>query len=1068
MSSLYVNGETGQVGIGTSQPSNLLHVEVNGNTPGNVEIMTRIENVEFPPVATSNVGFVADYGDMVASIDGGQVVLAPPREYPPAALNAGTTTLATTYGSGAYIASAVSIITNYDAYKAFNRFTTTNDAWAGAGAYNTLGTVYISAGTTSTTAGAKAGDWLQIQLPSAIVLNSYKLTSSYSLVNTPTRWLILGSNNTAANWDIVDATYETVSVAWPFTYQIQTFSVSSATAYLYYRIVVLQINGATNGQNAIIGEWTLLEKYSQSSSSLEFPPLSFTTNSLLVPAGPYYGSGLYHASASSSYGTILGTDNPWNAFDKNLLAGGGWSALLSTLYTGAGGAYTGFASTIDVNGVAYSGEWLQLSLPVSIVPKSYSIISASDTARYIIEFTIFGSMDGMRWIPLQSTTGLASWGATATKTFTLSIVATYSHFRIAITKAGNTYLQISEWRLFGDITSSYPKYKCILPASSTTVTNGSTYGAGTYSVYANTISNWTFSNQTTPAALVDKSTIVGWQSSSNIYNNIADAPALATPSIYFQLPDVITLKNYSLTARSATLTEVPTKWNLYGSNLSSVGAGWSTLDSRTAATTQVVTPQSFTPLNVTAPYNLFRFDLLQNASATPAPISLAELKLTGSKPTSERRLVVASDGRVGINTSVAGLNNDAALTVAGNLSVTDINVTGIIGDPILQTGPYVTFDGSTANRDKFLAWMQYVTSARYRYNFGPTVLKNSLWNVGTNVDLYDNYTYSTISGKSGTANYWYYGGVAVPGNKVVFVPHNASTVLVFNALTNSFVEYATTLAAGANNYWGGALTYDNRVVFAPRAVASVGIFNPVTNTFSSVGIPAVGSTTDRYFGAIATLDKRIVFVPASATSVGVFDPQTETFTTYGTLPATALKFCGGVLLPNNKIVFVPSSSTSIGIFDIPTNTYSSITPASPTLPGSSAFYGGVFMKNGHVLFIPYTVAYFGVYNPFTNTYYTISPANSPTTGYIGGVTLPDGRVFLCPHVATSFGFFNPDDNTYASMAGTPTAYIGANLISDGRIILVQAYSTTIGILTPTQATRAPPLELCYHPCFNKF
>jgi hypothetical protein len=503
--------------------------------------------------------------------------------------------------------------------------------------------------------------------------------------------------------------------------------------------------------------------------------------------------------------------------------------------------------------------------------------------------------------------------------------------------------------------------------------------------------------------------------------------------------------------------------------LSSTGAGWSTLDSRTAATTQVTTPQSFTPLNVTAPYNLFRFDLLQNASATPAPISLAELKLTGSKPTSERRLVIASDGRVGINTSVAGLNNDAALTVAGNLSVADIYVTGIIGDPILQTGPYVTFDGSTANRDKFLAWMQYVTSARYRYNFGPTVLKNSWWSVGTNVDVYETYIYSTIAGKGGAANFWYYGGVTVPGNKVVFAPHNSSTVLVFNALTNSINEYTTPLPVGGNNHWGGVLTHDNRVVFAPRAVGAVGIFNTVTNTYSSVGIPAVGSTSDRYWGAVAAPDKRVVFVPASATSVGVFDTQTETFSTYGTLPATTLKFCGGVLLPNNKIVFVPNASTSIGIFDIATNTYSSITPTSPALPGGTAFYGGVLMKNGHVLFVPLSATYFGIFNPFTNTYYTISTTISPGS-FVGGLSLPDGRIFLCPNSTTSFGFFNPDDNTYATMAGAPggAAYYGANLLGDGRIILVQAQSTVIGILTPTQVTRSPPPELVYHPCFNKF
>ena len=1061
MSSLYVNGETGQVGIGTSDPSNLLHVEVNGNTPGNVEIMTRIENVEFPPVATSNVGFVADYGDMVASIDSisNGIVEFPPPTYPFTA-NSMTITGAT-YGNGAYVASVSSRDSDitYDGWKVFNKTTTnSSDAWVtGSTTYSGTTGVAIS-GTTTVSGTTRTGSWVQLQVPSSIIISFYQLAPRTTQLSTaPSSWCFAGSLD-GITWNLIDERSGNLQSTWIEKAYLTFNAAGNVTPYSYYRLIITSL--VNNGSQGTLGEFKLFANVLLPIIR-EYPPAGLTDYSSYQLS--HYGAGYYNVSSS----TIWGTENSiWQAFDK---LQGNIAAVSGSTYT-ANVAYSGTVRTLSIANVSYSGEWIQIKLPNPIILRSYSITPQAGPANVPLTFYILASTNGSNgsWIELDSK--VVTWPNINTQYWTITPYnSMFSYFRIICNISNATTFSLGDWRLYGDATSSYPKYKCALPASSTTVTNGSTYGAGTYSVYANTISNWTFSNQTTPSALVDKNTLVGWQSSSNIYTNLTDAPALATPSIYFQLPDVITLTGYTLSARSATLTEVPTKWNLYGSNLSSVGAGWSTLDSRTAATTQVATPQSFTPLNVTAPYNLFRFDLLQNASSTPAPISLAELKLTGSKPTSERRLVIASDGRVGINTSVAGLNNDAALTVAGDLAVTDIYVTGIIGDPILQTGPYVAFDGSAANRDKFLAWMQYVTSARYRYNFGPTVLKNSWWNVGTNVDLYDTYTYSTVAGKSGTANYWYYGGVTIPGKKVVFVPHNASTVLVFNALTNSFVEYATTLAGG-NNYWGGALTYDNRVVFAPRAAASVGIFNPVTNTFSSVGIPAVGSTADRYYGAIATPDKRIIFVPASATTVGVFDPQTEIFTTYGSLPATTSKYSGGVLLPNNKIVFVPNTSTSIGIFDIATNTYSTITPVSPALPGANTFNGGVLMKNGHVLFIPTSVTYFGVFNPFSNTYYTISPANSPTIGYITGLLLSDGRVFLCPYSASTFGFFNPDDNTYTSLAGAPSggAYIGANLLVDGRIILTQAQTTTIGILTPTQLTRSPPPELVYHPCFNKF
>jgi len=870
MSSLYVNGETGQVGIGTSDPSNLLHVEVNGNTPGNVEIMTRIENVEFPPVATSNVGFVADYGDVVASIDVASSTSLV--EFPPTALNsldvtAGPTNLqvvGSSYGNGTYVVSADSIYSSlYQPWKVFNDVTT--DYWvAGSSRYFTTSPYAAKEGYASTTVSNTLynGSYLQIQMPNSIILQSYQIMATDG---APNAWVIAGSAN-GVSWSLIDS--RLAITGWS-SGVFKAFSVSNnRTSYAYYRIIVLNL-----------------------------------------------------------------VDN-WNT------------------------------------------------------------------------------------------------------------------------------VVLTEMRLFGDAVSShYPKYKCNLQASSATVANGSTYGAGVYSVFSNSISKWMFLNETTPAALVDKNTLVGWQSSSNIYTSLADAPALATPSIYFQLPDVITLTGYTLTARSATLTEVPTKWNLYGSNLSSVGAGWSTLDSRTAATTQIATPQTFTPLNVTAPYNLFRFDLLQNASATPAPISLAELKLTGSKPTSERRLVIAGDGRVGINTSVAGLNNDAALTVAGDLAVTDIYVAGIIGDPILQTGPYVTFDGSAANRDKFLAWMQYVTSPRYRCNFGPTVLKTSTWwNTSSKAEVYDSLTYSTVAA-SGVASYAYFGGVLLPDGRVVFCPAVATTVGLFNPATNAY----TTVAAGApggSAYFGGVLLPDGRVVFIPHNATTIGLFNPTTNAYTTIAGAPGGAA---YIGGVLLPDGRVVFVPFNATTIGLFNPATNAYTTIAGAPGSNA-YLGGVLLPDGRVVFIPHNATTIGLFNPTTNAYTTIAGA----PGGYAYSGGVLLPDGRVVFVPHNATTIGLFNPATNAYTTI--AGAPGNGaYCGGVILSDGRVIFVPRNVTTIGLFNPVTNTYTTFAGAPgtDAYFGGVLLPDGRVVFVPTNTATVGILNTNQSLRAPPLELCYHPCFNK-
>lgn len=700
-------------------------------------------------------------------------------------------------------------------------------------------------------------------------------------------------------------------------------------------------------------------------------------------------------------------------------------------------------------------------MPNSIILQSYQIMATDGAPN---AWVIAGSANGVSWSLIDSRLAITGWSSGVFKAFSVSNNRTsYAYYRIIVLNLVDNWntVVLTEMRLFGDAVSShYPKYKCNLQASSATVANGSTYGAGVYSVFSNSISKWMFLNETTPAALVDKSTITGWQSSSNIYTNLTDAPALATPSIYFQLPDVITLTGYTLTARSATLTEVPTKWNLYGSNLSSIGAGWSTLDSRTAATTQVTTPQSFTPLNVTAPYNLFRFDLLRNASATPAPISLAELKLTGSKPTSERRLVIAGDGRVGINTSVAGLNNDAALTIAGNLSVADINVTGIIGDPILQTGPYVAFDGSATNRDKFLAWMQYVTSPRYRYNFGPTVLKTSTWwNASSKAEVYDSLTYTTVAA-SGVASFAYIGGVLLPDGRVVFVPHNATTIGIFNPATNTYSTVAGAPGSGAHT--GGVLLPDGRVVFVPASAATIGIFNPATNAYSTIA-GAPGSFA--YAGGVLLPDGRVVFVPYNATTIGLFNPATNAYTTIAAGAPGGAAYYGGILLPDGRVVFVPHNATAIGLFNPATNAYTTIAGA----PGSSAYTGGVLLPDGRVIFVPTNGTAIGLFNPVTNAYTTI--AGTPGgNAYQGGVLLPDGRVVFVPRNATTIGLFNPVTDVYTTIAGAPgsNAYIGGVLLPDGRVVFVPASVATIGILSTSQSTRAPPLELCYHPCFNKF
>jgi len=219
---------------------------------------------------------------------------------------------------------------------------------------------------------------------------------------------------------------------------------------------------------------------------------------------------------------------------------------------------------------------------------------------------------------------------------------------------------ISEWKLFGT-QSTYPKYRTLLPATS------STYNPGTYSTYANTIYNATTIDATPPTFISNKILSNPWKTGANTYTNVADANPI--PSIFFELPQAILLKSYQFTAPDTATA--PSSWNVYGSNMG-VASGWVLTDgprtSQIAPWTTSLT-QTYTTSGTTT-YNMFKFDLLRNASASANFIALNEIRLNGNDVLPDARITVNADGRVGINTPLAEINTGAAMTVSGNMAVT--------------------------------------------------------------------------------------------------------------------------------------------------------------------------------------------------------------------------------------------------------------------------------------------------------------------------------------------------------------------------------------------------------------
>jgi len=190
---------------------------------------------------------------------------------------------------------------------------------------------------------------------------------------------------------------------------------------------------------------------------LSFPPSAMTGYSTLL--NPGYGQGTYVASA----GTENSTFYAWTAFDKS--ASTFWHSLTNYNNTITNsGTYTGSVTTVDANGTSYSGDWLQIQMPSSMVLSSYSIMPRSglEGARDPRTFWILGSRDGVTWFLVDSRGGINTWaGPQVVKTFTVTSAQAFTYFRMVIYQVGNASsgttsqdsCQIAEWTLNGSIES---------------------------------------------------------------------------------------------------------------------------------------------------------------------------------------------------------------------------------------------------------------------------------------------------------------------------------------------------------------------------------------------------------------------------------------------------------------------------------------------------------------------------------------------------------------------------------------------------------------------------------------
>ena len=221
------------------------------------------------------------------------------------------------------------------------------------------------------------------------------------------------------------------------TYVVPTapFTTDSSTLLLLKSLAgqtgtTLEIQG--RGLNAVsLGATRSVQSYPPAPMSSYL--LDTTSNASVT-----YGQGKYIVSASSE----RTNNNAWMAYTRLYTANGGEWQPPTTVYSSSvsvPGTYTGSVTTVDTLGNSYAGEWLQMQLPVSVLPSSYTIsISSGAYSSYEPgSWVILGSRDGINWTLVATRTGVvpASWtaiGSYYAMTVNLNQTQAYNYWRMVV------------------------------------------------------------------------------------------------------------------------------------------------------------------------------------------------------------------------------------------------------------------------------------------------------------------------------------------------------------------------------------------------------------------------------------------------------------------------------------------------------------------------------------------------------------------------------------------------------------------------------------------------------------
>jgi hypothetical protein len=305
----------------------------------------------------------------------------------------------TAYGTGTYVTTQSSFNTGAQAaYCLFDKNLATT-VWLSSGTAYQPSSGYTGSVSTTVSGTAYKGEWIQIQLPSSIILSSFSFWyNSTASQYAPTKWVLAGSND-GTTWTVVQ--FQLTPLA--FTSNNQLVSTGfSGVAYSYYKFIILGV-GASVGANSSAG-LTEFKLFGITQSSItQFPPVSLTAASTTLSGqSQSKANGTYVVSTSPNAQTAAGY--AYQMFNNTISAGTFW--VSASTYSTSTFLYTGSVSTTLLTGTVPAasgtgttalsagsmlGEWFDILLPSAITLTSYNLQGRGPTGDIPNSWALLGT-----------------------------------------------------------------------------------------------------------------------------------------------------------------------------------------------------------------------------------------------------------------------------------------------------------------------------------------------------------------------------------------------------------------------------------------------------------------------------------------------------------------------------------------------------------------------------------------------------------------------------------------------------------------------------------------------------